>query len=172
MEEITKKFIQLKKAYLSNEVEMDAVSDKQLNWTFHLIFLNAVICCAMTWATANGHIPWEAAFFVIAFCVVALALAVNGLANTTYRQGKLKILNEGMEVLIYLLKALLAQTSVFMNLGLSRDCHASLSNLQKEVRCLIVSLDTMQRLNGRGQPERKEEKMYEQGYCYPCLDSG
>ena len=66
-------------------------------------------------------------------------------------------------MLIYLFKALLAQTSAFMNLGLPQDCHASLSNLQKEVRYLIISLDTMQRLNGWGQAERKEEKMYEQG---------
>lgn len=159
MEEITKKFIQLKKAYLSNEAEMDAASEKQLNLALHLIFLNAIICCAMTWATANGHIPWEASFFVIAICLVTLALAVNGLANTTYRQGQLKSFNEGMGVLSNLLKALLAQMSVFMNLGLPQNCHVSLSNLQKELHCLIIALDTMQRQNGKGKIERKEKNV-------------
>ncbi len=149
MEEISKKLNLLRKAYLSNEAVMDAASDKQLNWAFHLIFLNAIVCCAMTWATANSYIPWEAAFFVIAFCVVVLALAVNGLANLTFRQGQLNNFNEGMGVFSNLLKALLAQTSVFMNLGLPGDCRVSLSNLQKELRCLIIALDTMQRLNGK-----------------------
>ena len=135
---------------------MDAASDKRLNWVFHLIFLNAVVCCALTWATANGHIPWEVAFCVIAFCLVVLALAVNGLANLTFHRGQVKNFYEEMTVLTDLLKAMLAQTTVFMNLNLPRDSHVSLLNLRQELHCFIIALDAMVQLNGKAKEEAQQ----------------